>query len=104
MTVRLTILTALEVLAFVGVLVAFLRRIVTGLETIGGSPPTSSLAKISFGVRAIAKETSHLPPQVNQLNAGLTQLNTELGQVNGHLAAARAALTRDSDGTREQAQ
>lgn len=98
--IRLTVLTALEALAFVGALVIFLRRIVHGLEAIGGSS-TSSLAKIRFGLRAIAKETSHLPPQVEHLNAGLTALNTGLGQVNAHLAATDTALTQSAAPTTE---
>lgn len=101
MITRLTALTALEVLVFVGALVVFLRRIVSGLEAIGGSS-TSSLAKISFGVRAIAKETSHLPPQVEQLNEGLTLLNARLGQVNSHLAVVDAALSNPGTATMEQ--
>ncbi len=91
MSVRLTILSALEVLAFVGALIAFLRRIVMSLERIGGSP-TSSLAKIRFGVRAIEKETSHLGPQVAHLNQNLTLLGGKLHMVDEHLAAVDAAL------------
>ncbi len=91
MIVRLTILTALEVLAFAGALLAFLHRIVTTLERIGGSP-TSSLAKVSFGVRAIEKETSHLAPQVTQLNQGLTSLAGKLRVIDGHLAAVARRL------------
>ncbi len=91
MTTRLTILSALEVLAFVGALVVMLRRIVAILERIGGSP-TSSLAKIVFGVRAIEKETSHLAPQVTRLNDGLTLLGAKLGVVNGHLGAVAGTL------------
>lgn len=91
MNIRLTILSALEVLAFVGALIVFLRRIVTSLERIGGSP-TSSLAKIRFGVRAIEKQTSHLGPQVTRLNQNLTLLGGKLHLVDGHLAAVDAAL------------
>ena len=43
MTVRLTILSALQVLAFAGALIAFLRRFVSALVRICGSP-SSSLA------------------------------------------------------------
>jgi len=89
--VRLTILTALEVLAFVCALIAFLGRIVTQLERIGGSP-SSSLAKVSFGVRAIEKETSHLAPQVTELNQGLTTLAGKLGVVDTHLGAVARRL------------
>ena len=92
MTVRLTILSALQVLAFVGALIAFLGRIVSALERIGGSP-SSSLAKVSFGVRAIEKETSHLAPQVTQLNQGLIAFGGKLAIVDGHLGAVADTLT-----------
>jgi len=73
--------------------VAYLRRIAANLESIGGSP-TSYLAKISFGVRAIEKETSHLAPQVTQLNAGLVTLGDKLAVVDSHLAAVAGKLGR----------
>ncbi len=91
MIVRLTLLSALQVLVFVGALVAFLQRIVKALESIGGTP-TSYLAKISFGVRAIEKETSHLGPQVTQLNGGLTALGDKLGVVDDHLKTVAHTL------------
>jgi len=97
MTIRLTILSALQVLAFVGALVVFLGRIVSTLERIGGSP-ASSLAKVSFGVRAIEKETSHLAPQVTQLNQGLIALGGKLGVVDSHLGTVAGALTKDKGG------
>ncbi len=92
MAVRLTILSALEVLAFVGALIAFLGRIVSALERIGGSP-TSSLAKVSFGVRAIEKETSHLALQVTQLNQGLIALGGKLTVVDAHLGTIAERLS-----------
>ena len=102
MFVWLTILSALEVLAFVGELVAFLQRIVATLERIGGSP-TSYLAKVSFGVRAIEKETSHLGPQVIQLNQGLIGLAGKLAVVDGHLDAVATKLSGGAPGTGEAA-
>jgi hypothetical protein len=92
MPVLLAILSALEVLTFVGALVAFLARITKALEAIGGKAD-SSLAKLAFGLRAIEKETSHLAPQVTQLNAGLTSLDGKLGVVDGHLQAVAETLT-----------
>ena len=97
MTIRLTILSALQVLAFAGALIAFLGRIVATLERIGGSP-TSSLAKVSFGVRAIEKETSHLAPQVTQLNQGLISLGGKLGVVDSHLETVAGALAKGKEG------
>ncbi len=92
MPVVLAVLSALEILTFVGALVAYLARITKALEAIGGKAD-SSLAKLAFGLRAIEKETSHLAPQVTQLNAGLTSLGGKLGVVDGHLQAVAAALT-----------
>jgi hypothetical protein len=84
-------LSAVAVLVFVGVLVFYLLRIVHALESIGGSPQ-SYLAKLGFGVRAIETETSHLAPQVTQLNQGLTALAGGLGVVEADLRAIAEAL------------
>jgi len=98
MRVRLTILSALEVLAFAGTLVFFLGRIVRSLESIGGSA-NSYLARLGYGIRAIEKETSHLAPQVIQLNGGLTTLAGNLGVVDGHLASVAQALSKGKEGS-----
>ena len=74
--VLLTLLTALLVLVFFSVLAYALAKIGTALESIGGKP-TSYLAKLRMGLRAIEKETSHLAPQVIKVNAGLTQIRSE---------------------------
>ncbi|MGH9173774.1 MAG: hypothetical protein ACRD1H_05435, partial [Vicinamibacterales bacterium] len=79
------------VLAFVAVVVSYLLRIVRALESIGGKPD-SYLAKLGFGVRAIEMETSHLAPQVIQLNEGLTALAGGLGAVERDLGAVAGAL------------
>jgi hypothetical protein len=97
MAVLLAVLSALEILTFVGALVAYLARITRALEAIGGKAD-SSLAKLAFGLRAIEKETSHLAPQVTQLNAGLTGLGGKLGVVDDRLQAVAEALT-DGKGT-----
>jgi hypothetical protein len=97
MAILLAVLTALEVLGFAGALLYFLHRIVTALEKIGGAP-TSSLAKIAFGVQAIEQQTSHLAPEVTQLNAGLTLLGEKLGVVDGHLKTVATALTNEGEG------
>ncbi len=93
MIIRLTLLSALQVLVFVGALIAFLDRIVDSLEQIGGEPG-SSLSKVNFGVRAIEKQTSHLAPQVIQLNEGLTTLAGKLEVVDGHLGVVSGKLTQ----------
>ena len=91
--VLLTFLTAVLVLVFFIVLAVALVRISRMLESIGGKP-TSFLAKLRMGLRAIEKETSHLTPQVLQVNAGLTQIAGGLGAVDQHLVGAIAAVTK----------
>src|SRR5215813_7045493 len=71
--VLLTFLSAVLVLVFFGVLAYALVKISGTLESIGGTP-TSYLAKLRLGLRAIEKETSHLGPQVLQVNGGLKQI------------------------------
>lgn len=93
MVVLLTVLTALLVLVFFGVLAYALTKISTALESIGGKP-TSYLAKLRMGLRAIEKETSHLAPQVIKVNAGLTQIAGGLASVDKHLVGTIDAVTR----------
>lgn len=92
MILRLTLLTAGQVLAFAGALLYFLWRIVNALEQIGGKPD-SPLAKLRLGVRAIETETGHLAPQVTQLNQGLTTLAGKLTAVDGQLKTVARALS-----------
>lgn len=89
----LTLLTAVLVLVFFVILAVALVRISRVLESIGGTP-TSFLAKLRFGLRAIEKETSHLTPQVLQVNAGLLQIAGGLGSVDRHLVGAIEAVTK----------
>lgn len=91
--VLLTLLTAVLVLVFFVVLATALVYISRALESIGGTP-TSFLAKLRLGLRAIEKETSHLTPQVLQVNAGLSQIAAGLGSVDKHLVGAISAVTR----------
>ncbi|MGI9433681.1 MAG: hypothetical protein ACR2Q4_02425, partial [Geminicoccaceae bacterium] len=66
----LTALTALAALAFLGTVAWALTRIVAALESIGGRGD-SYLAKLRLGLRAIERETSHLPAAAPEINAGL---------------------------------
>lgn len=91
--VLLTVLTAILVLAFFVVLAVALASISAALRSIGGTP-TSFLAKLRLGLRAIEKETSHLTPQVVKINAGLAQIAGGLGSVDSHLVGTIAAVTR----------
>ena len=93
----LTLLTALLVLVFFGVLAYALVRISGALIAIGGKP-TSYLAKLRMGLRAIEKETSHLAPQVTQVNAGLTQIAGGLASVDKHLVGTIAAVVKQQAG------
>jgi hypothetical protein len=69
----------------------YLLRIIHALEGIGGTP-TSYLAKIRFGLRAIETETGQIAPQVTALNDGLRALDQGLRGVERDLAAALANL------------
>lgn len=89
----LTWLSALLVLTFFGVLAYALVRISAVLRAIGGTP-TSYLAKLRLGLRAIEKETSHLAPQVLAVNAGLTQIGAGLASVDSHLVGTIAAVVK----------
>ena len=91
--ILLTVLTALLVLIFFVALAYALVRISQALESVGGKP-TSFLAKLRLGLRAIEKETSHLTPQVTALNAGLTQIAGGLAAVDQHLAGTIDAVSR----------
>ena len=93
MVVLLTSLTAVLVLVFFGVLAYALVKISAALESIGGKP-TSYLAKLRMGLRAIEKETNHLAPQVIKVNAGLTQIAGGLASVDKHLVGTIDAVTR----------
>ena len=89
--VWLTLLSALAVVAFAAVLVVYLVAILRTLEAIGGRP-TSFLAKIRLGVRAIESETGALAPQVTRLNEGATALLGGLQGVAADLDSAARAL------------
>ncbi len=86
-------LSALLVLAFLGALTYALVKISFVLETIGGTP-TSYLAKLRFGLRAIERETSHLPPAVGKLNQGLEAVAGGLVAVDGRLAGTVEVLKK----------
>ena len=99
MILLLTILSALVVLAFVGVLVVYLTLIARTLEAIGGRGG-SFLAKLRLGLRAIEQQTSHLPREVTTLNAGLTAVAGGLQQVDRHLIGTIEAVVRQGERAR----
>lgn len=91
--VLLTVLTIVLVLLLVGVLVGSLVALIGELEAIGGDP-TSLLAKVRWGVRAIERQTSPLGPQVEKLNGGLEQADGGLASIHGHVTGIVQALER----------
>jgi hypothetical protein len=97
MAVLLTLLSILAVVLLVGALVFFLVRINGVLDRVGGTP-TSYLAKIRMGVRAIEVETGHLPVQATALNDQLAQIAGGLAAVDGALVATAAAAAEQPGG------
>jgi predicted PurR-regulated permease PerM len=94
MMVLLTLLTAALVLIVFLVVAIALIKISTVLRSIGGTP-TSFLAKLRLGLRAIQKETSHLTPQVVKLNEGLNEIAGGLQAIDKNLAATiKAAVNQ----------
>lgn len=82
----MTILTATLVLIFFLVLAYGLIKISNVLRSIGGTP-TSYLAKLRLGLRAIEGETGHLTPQVVRVNENLTSIAGGLDAVDENLVA-----------------
>ena len=93
MITLLTLLSALAALLFLGVVAAALIRIVGLLDQIGGSG-TSYLAKLRLGLRAIERETAHLPAAAVPLNAGLGEIAAGLAAVDATLGELHGALER----------
>lgn len=93
MTVFLTLLSAIVVLLFLGVVAVYLIMISRLLEAIGGTP-TSYLAKLRLGLRAIETETGHLPVQVTKLNAGLTAIANGLSAADDHMVGTIDAVVK----------
>ena len=89
----MTVLTSALVLLVFVVLAVTLIKISGELRTIGGTP-ISFLAKLSLGLRAIERETSHLTPQVVLLNQGLSSVAVGLKAVDGHLIGTIAAAQK----------
>ena len=87
----LMLLSALLVLLLLGTLAYALVGIARVLDVVGGSP-TSYLAKLRLGLRAIERETSHLPATAPKINAGLGNIANGLKQVDTTLGGLHAAL------------
>jgi hypothetical protein len=89
----LMLLSALLVLLLLGTLAYALVGIARVLDVVGGSP-TSYLAKLRLGLRAIERETSHLPPALGKVNDGLGAIADGLVAVEAHLGETVAALEK----------
>ncbi len=89
--VFMTALTALSALAFLGMVAFALTKIVAALDSIGGRGD-SYLAKLRLGLRAIERETSHLPAAAPEINAGLNDVAVGLAAVDATLGDLHKAL------------
>ena len=69
----MVLLSCLVALIFLAVVAWALIQINTQLAAIGGTPE-SFLAKLRLGLRAIEKQTSHLPPKVGEINTVLSSI------------------------------
>lgn len=94
--ILLILLTILVTLLFFGALAGFMVAITARLDSIGNGP-RSSLATITWGVRAIESETALIPTEVPRLNQQLTAAAGVLRQIDDGLvviAGAAAAQER----------
>ncbi|MGB0140790.1 MAG: hypothetical protein ACPGCN_13735 [bacterium] len=69
----MVLLSCLVALIFLAVVAWALIQINAQLAAIGGTPE-SFLAKLRLGLRAIEKQTSHLPPMLEQTNSVLVSI------------------------------
>ena len=97
MAVLLAVLSVLAVMLLVGALIFFLVRIVKVLDRVGGEP-TSYLAKIRMGVRAIEVETGHLPEEATVLNSQLEKILGGLKAIDEVLVATAGAAAGQEGG------
>lgn len=95
MTLLASLSAALVVLVFL-VLAVALVKISTRLREIGGTP-TSYLAKLRLGLRAIDTETAHLEPQVSRLNETLGRTAEGLESIEQNLAGTLEAARKQED-------
>ncbi|MGI9486316.1 MAG: hypothetical protein ACR2RF_10660 [Geminicoccaceae bacterium] len=89
--VFMTALTAFAALSFLGVVAFALTKIVAALDSIGGRG-SSYLAKLRLGLRAIERETSHLPAAAPLINTGLRDVAGGLTAVDATLGDLHKAL------------
>ena len=90
-TTYLTFFSAVAALLFLAVVARALIEIVHLLEDIGGKGD-SYLAKLRLGLRAIERETSHLPAAAPDINKGLETTAGGLVGVDRTLGGLHEAL------------
>jgi hypothetical protein len=76
MTTLLIVLTLVELLLLVLVLAGYLITIAASLRRV-----SSTLGLVTFGVRAIEKQTEPIGPVLTDINKGLEQVAAALGEV-----------------------
>ena len=96
MIVILTVASILAALLLFGTLARFLLLISNKLDSIGNGSQ-SSLAMITWGVRAIENETAVIPAEVPRLNQQLAAAAEGLGQIDqGLVAIAQGAGAQEA--------
>ena len=96
MFILLMTLTALLVVLLVVALVIYLVRILMVLSSIGGNG-RSYLSKLRLGLRAIERETGHLPTEVGRLNKSLEAIKEGLKAVESQLGGAIEAISKQKN-------
>lgn len=86
-----TLISCLAALLLLAVVAIGLVRIVGLLEVIGGRGD-SYLAKLRLGLRAIERETAHLPGTAPTINSGLADIAGGLTAVDATLGGLHEAL------------
>lgn len=90
MTVIMMLLTIVVTVAFFGALAGYLIGITARLDSIG-TGPRSSLAMITWGVRAVETQTTNIPKEVPRLNEQLTVAADVLQRIDAGLVAVAGA-------------
>lgn len=96
MITLMTLITCVAALVFLAVVAYALIKIVTALESIGGKGD-SYLAKLRLGLRAIERETSHLPAAAPGINKNLGAIATGLVAVDSTLGGVHEALQKQEE-------
>ena len=96
MIVILTVASIVAALLLFGTLARFLLLITDKLDSIGNGSQ-SSLAMITWGVRAIENETAVIPAEEPRLNQQLAAAAEGLGQIDqGLVAIAQGASAQEA--------